>query len=768
VLRSHAQGGLGEVFVAEDTELHREVALKEIQPHHADNPVSRARFLLEAEITGGLEHPGIVPVYGLGVYADGRPYYAMRFIRGDTLKEAIKRFHDAEKPDRDPGERSLALRHLLRRFIDVCNAVAYAHSRGVLHRDLKPANVMLGRYGETLVVDWGLAKPGVRPRSSVDLEQEKTMEPTLCPASGSDLFATQAGAIMGTAAYMSPEQASGRIEEMGPASDIYSLGTILYELLTGRKAFPGATRDEILTAVRGSRFPPPRQVKRDTPAALDAVCRKAMALLPADRYRNALDLAADVEHWLADEPVSAYREPWTVRLARWTRRHRTEVVGVLVLLVSAVVALSASTALIWREQQKTAAQQRLAEENYQRARNLSFDGIAVIEKVEGLLAADPALHATRKDLLTTASATFRQALEQQPGDPELQQRAAQVFRYTANVHRFDNEVEAAEPLYQEALRLQEGLAEQDAGKAVHRQKLAETLRDYGGLQGKVGRLREATDTLRRAVEVAEKARAEAGDSPGSRRALASALLDLSSIEYARGMFAESGKNAGRSADLFRGLAGLPRGSSPYDLLLLAAALDRGAVSEREQQRSNPSAHEKSVKLLNEMWTKGGAGANPDDVLHALARSLLEYSRTVALTPSTRATAEKNLGQAILAWKGLGERHPKIAMYREWQALAHQVRGQVRATMNQPAEARADFEASRQLLEELVKAASPGTAPPGDLGRTYLGLGRLAGNKGEAAVWFKKAADNLDQALKESPDNAQNQRSLKDVQAEQEK
>src|SRR5262249_25084566 len=140
-----------------DAELNREVALKEIQDRHADDPLSRARFVLEAEITGGLEHPGIVPVYGLGHHQDGRPYYAMRFVKGDSLKEAIARFHEPA-PGRDPGERALALRKLLRRFLDVCNAVEYAHSRGVLHRDLKPGNILLGPYGETLVVDWGLAK----------------------------------------------------------------------------------------------------------------------------------------------------------------------------------------------------------------------------------------------------------------------------------------------------------------------------------------------------------------------------------------------------------------------------------------------------------------------------------------------------------------------------------------------------------------------------------------------------------------------------------
>jgi serine/threonine-protein kinase len=163
ILRFHDEGGLGKISVALDRELDREVALKEIKEKHADAPQSRARFTTEAKVTGRLQHPGIVPVYGLGTSVDGRPYYAMRFIEGGSLKEAIDAFHQAGKTKANSSERALELRRLLQHFVDACNAIHYAHSRGVLHRDIKPSNIMLGNFGETLVVDWGLAKTLGKP-----------------------------------------------------------------------------------------------------------------------------------------------------------------------------------------------------------------------------------------------------------------------------------------------------------------------------------------------------------------------------------------------------------------------------------------------------------------------------------------------------------------------------------------------------------------------------------------------------------------------------
>ena len=340
VLRPHARGGLGAVFVALDSELNREVALKQILDHHADDPTSRQRFLLEAEVTGGLEHPGIVPVYGLGTYDGGRPYYAMRFIRGDSLKEAIEHFHADDSLKNNPGRRSLELRKLLRRFMDVCNAIDYAHSRGVLHRDIKPGNIIVGKHGETLVVHWGLAKPTGRVESGTDADER-----TLMPVSASGSAETLPGSALGTPAYMSPEQALGDLDRLGPRSDVYSLGATLYCLLTGRPPFQGDDIGEVLRKVRNGAFVRPRQFDPTIDAALEAVCLKAMASQPEDRYSSCRALAEEVERWMADEPVLASPEPFSQRARRWAKRNRTAVTAALVALLAGVVGLSAVLAV---------------------------------------------------------------------------------------------------------------------------------------------------------------------------------------------------------------------------------------------------------------------------------------------------------------------------------------------------------------------------------------------------------------------------------------
>jgi serine/threonine protein kinase/formylglycine-generating enzyme required for sulfatase activity len=325
-IRFHAKGGIGEVHLAEDGELRREVALKRIQGQFSDDPECRRRFLLEAEITARLQHPGIVPIYGLVDDERGRPSYAMRFIEGVSLKDAIDAFHRADAAGLDEGRRSAALRKLLNRFVAACDAVEYAHSRGVIHRDLKPANIMLGQYGETLVIDWGLAKvlsPPARGTAPLRASNEAQPRLLLLPPTMVDDNATQSGQIVGTPHYMSPEQAAGKQELVGTASDVYGLGATLYTLLTGKPPIVGRSQDDVIDRARRGMLAPLRQSNAKAPAALGAVAVKAMALRQEYRYDSARALADDIERWMNDQPVSAYREPLLRRFARWRRNHKT-------------------------------------------------------------------------------------------------------------------------------------------------------------------------------------------------------------------------------------------------------------------------------------------------------------------------------------------------------------------------------------------------------------------------------------------------------------
>jgi serine/threonine-protein kinase len=392
--------------VALDQELHREVALKQILDRHADDETSRQRFVIEAEITGGLEHPGIVPVYGLGNYPDGRPYYAMRFIRGDSLKEAIAAFHADETLRPDPGRRALGLLKLLRRFLDVCNAIDYAHSRGILHRDLKPANIIVGKHGETLVVDWGLAKALGRAESGVASDER-----ILVPSSASGSAETLPGSALGTPAYMSPEQASGDIEHLGPRSDVYGLGSTLYCLLTGKPAIESDDVGTVLRAVQRGDFPPPRRLDPLIDPALEAVCLKAMATKPEERYATPRLLAEDIEHWMADEPVTAWREPRARQARRWTRRHRTAVTAATAAVLMALAGMAAVLAVQARANSDlTKSNRALADANErERARfALAMDAVKLFhgEVSEDLLLKERPFEALRTKLLRGAAGFY--------------------------------------------------------------------------------------------------------------------------------------------------------------------------------------------------------------------------------------------------------------------------------------------------------------------------------------------------------------------------
>lgn len=351
------RGGIGRVLVARDNHLGRDVALKELLDSDLiRSPLSTAeghvtlsgaapaltRFLREARVTGQLEHPGIVPVYELGARADGTLYYTMKLVRGRTLAQALQ------------GRTSLEDRlRLLPHFVSLCHAVAYAHSRGVIHRDIKPANVMLGEFGETVLLDWGLAKV----RGSADIHGELLSRSTELRRSALDGLTVE-GSAVGTPQYMSPEQVMGDTEHIDAPADVWALGVMLYQMLTGTLPFEGATAAEVMRNVLKQPLVPPQQREKAAPPELASICLRALARDPAARFPSARELGEELEAFRAGRPVSSHRYTVWEHAQRFVARHRAILgagVAVLIVVVAALAVVTAS----WRGER--AARQREAE-----------------------------------------------------------------------------------------------------------------------------------------------------------------------------------------------------------------------------------------------------------------------------------------------------------------------------------------------------------------------------------------------------------------------
>ncbi len=479
LLDNFAHGGLGKLWRAEDTAIRREVAYKELLPKALKKPTQVQRFVEEAQISGQLEHPGIIPIYDIGVQENGAPFYTMKLVRGGNMEDAIEAMH---KLPQGSSERQLAFNRLLRQFIAVCQAVGFAHEKGVLHRDLKPLNVMVGEFGETLVLDWGLAKlmdligehsissdrssrptpqgqgfvvdgesematvitnesehagetndsadhfaashsnleatQGNLPRSFTATGQgvakvqtkfagNKTFNASTSTATGqrpvqtgmrSAGSETQMGQVMGTPAYMSPEQALGQIDELDSRTDIYSLGGILYKLLSNQQPVGRGKVQEVLDKVIGGLIPPVRTLDPTIPKPLEAICLKAMSKDKLARYPKALDMATDVEAWLADQPVSAYPEPWHKHVRRWAKRHRTLVVSASLVVLFLGIALWQWSAANRIDRTRIAVRAKVADAYSAIAKSEFEKAGGLIKTASDLVAAEPALASEREGI----------------------------------------------------------------------------------------------------------------------------------------------------------------------------------------------------------------------------------------------------------------------------------------------------------------------------------------------------------------------------------
>ncbi len=688
ILRPHARGGLGAVFVALDTELHREVALKQILERHADDAVSRQRFLIEAEITGALEHPGVVPVYGLGTDAAGRPYYAMRFIKGDSLKDAIAKYHELT------GPRELELRRLLRRFLDVFNAVDYAHSRGVIHRDLKPANIIVGKHGETLVVDWGLAKAVGRADPSAG-------EQTLMPSSSGSSSETLPGSALGTPAYMSPEQARGELERLGPPSDVYSLGATLYCLLTGKPPFEnddvGAVPARARRAVRSA--VPARFVGREG----------ARGRLPEGH--------GDPERGPLSDGEGAGRRPGAVdgrrardRLARAAvaaspavgRRNRTVV---MTIAASLLVALAGTGAVL--------AVQTRANGQLRRANNELAAANGRVAAANTELKAANERDKERFRLAMDAIKLFHGEVSQ---DLLLKERQFEGLRTKL--------LNGAADFYGRLENLLKGHADRDSRSA-----LGKAYDELGTLTETIGDQTRALAVHRQALAVRRALFSEPGADAGTKLDVALSLLSAGALQQSTGdlagaraacdeakMLAEEAERdpaEARQAQQALGRARQLSGRLSFDRGDLAGALaDWGGALTIRQKIAD--ANPENAEILTEV---SSSAHNSSTVLQRLG----QFADAIAMMERARSAAEKAV-----------RIDGSILRYQSILALHHLGLGSLLGVKGDRIGARAAYDRALVISQKLADSNPSVTSFQQDLARSYSTIGSLLEHTGDLA------------------------------------
>lgn len=372
-------GGLGIVFHGVDEHLQRPVALKKPKLTNRNNGHQETadsgiidRFVQEARITARLQHPGIVPVHDSYLDKNQEPVFVMRVIKGKSLHDKIKNFHD-----RNPDFRSKEFLQLLEHFTSLCNTIAFAHSEGFLHRDIKPENVLVGQYGETMMIDWGLAR-------------EKSFESNTPIARGADnsLAAagtpplTQDGTFMGTPAYMSPEQVHG--ESLGKATDVYSLGAILYFMLTRKCPKQSASKEELLDEFRDFPNPPaPKTLNSRVPVGLNFICMKALSNKPCDRFKTAKGIAYTINCWKANDAIPGLREPWLKweTYARRFRKYQKLTVGTLVAVIVSVLFSVIFSVVVLDRNSRILAEKDRADQSLR----IAFEAIQRLDQVQSSL-----------------------------------------------------------------------------------------------------------------------------------------------------------------------------------------------------------------------------------------------------------------------------------------------------------------------------------------------------------------------------------------------
>jgi serine/threonine-protein kinase len=706
VLAELGRGGMGIVYKARHRALNRVVALKMLVAGSLARPEQLARFRTEAEAVARLQHPNVVQIFEVGEH-NGRPYLALEFVDGPTL---------ARQCGRTPQPA-----HTAARLVEtLARAVHEAHRQGIVHRDLKPANVLLTTEGVPKIADFGLAKR---------LE------------GGSDLTAT--GAYLGTPAYMAPEQAEGRARDVGPAADVYALGTILYELLTGQPPFEAETPLETMRRVAAEVPVPPRRLRRGLPGDLETVCLKCLEKDPRKRYPSAAALAEDLRRFQAGESIRARAAGAIERLGRWCRR-RPLVASLLAGLVAVFLAGFGGVTHQWlaadRERQR-------AEEGFRKAKQAVDE--CFLRATEDPALQGPAMARVRKLLLETTLPYYEDFLARHGGDPALKREAAETYARVGTINQDVGQKTDSLAAFEESHRLWEELHAGSRDPAVAG-GLASSLEGLARTQRVLGLRDEALHNFETARGIREDLLAEGETASASRRALAATCRSIGALHHEAGRRDEAFRFYEQARTLLDKLiAEDPRNPTlAYDLVLTTNNL--GLLHRQGGHWEEAlAAHRRARTLLDDQVAR-----EPGD-----SRFRCELARTwhrLAILQEEAGQLEEALAgyeRASQIRANLAAAYPAVPEFLRESAETLDNLGDVHKERDHPDEALRSYQRSREIWERLIASDSSDVRFRGDMAICLNKMGQLyseTSRPADALVCYERARELLDTLTREDP------------------
>jgi tetratricopeptide (TPR) repeat protein len=725
ILRELGRGGMGVVYLARQAALKRLVVLKMLRDGNFAGPEQLARFRIEAELLARLQHPNIVQIHEVGTH-DGRPYLVLEYVEGGSLAERLAGTPQAAHP-------AAGLAALLAAAVDA------AHQRGVVHRDLKPANVLLsfsgrpvGQDSNPVTLPTGLEScPTGRPLNEwlpkiADFGLAKRIE--------DDSGQTASGAILGTPSYMAPEQAAGNREAVGPATDVYALGAILYELLTGRPPFRGATLSETVDQVRHRDPVPPRQLAPRCPRDLETICLACLHKEPARRYATARALEEDLHRFLAGEPIRARRTGWWERGRKWVRRHpaaaalaavsAAAVLALVTLRLVYVAALAQSNCDLRAALGEAERERAQAEANLQKA----------LQAVEELLAAGndkdfaevPRLEPKRRQLLQKALALYQGLLQENGSRPLVRRKTGRAYERVGWIQYWLGDSEAAERAYGHALDLQRGLAAEFPERPEYGHDLACTLHNLGNLLRDGRRWAEAEPICREAVALQEKLVAAAPGCASYREELARDYGSLGSLLRDTDRPREAETTYRAALQLIEGLAADAPDTPAYRHDLAGQRHNLGHLLAARRPEEAEKLYDQALAVQEQL-----ARDCPDvpAYRHELARQ--HHSRGNLLRDTHRpAQAEAAYRRAVSLHEQLATDFPDVPRYRRQLAQHYQNLAMVLCGLERRSEAEEAYGRAVRLQERLTIDFPARALYHDELAQTLNALARLLRARGD--------------------------------------